>query len=77
MRIVEHSVGLGLNTWISTNGMLLRDGIDDLYQAGLRQLSIGYYGTGESYTAYVQRPDRYDWLEGGVAYTRERFGMKI
>src|SRR5204862_5169926 len=48
-RIVEHSVGLGLNTWMTTNGILLRDRIDDLYKAGLRSISVGYYGTGEEY----------------------------
>ena len=76
-RIVEHSVGLGLNTWMTTNGILLRDRIDDLYKAGLRSISVGYYGTGEEYDKYVQRKTKYTHLEEGVAYLRDRFGMSV
>lgn len=77
LKIVEHCSHLGLYSWLSTNGILLKDKIDDLYQAGLRRISIGYYGTGDAYNAYVQRTDRYPHLEAGVAYTRERFGMDV
>lgn len=77
VRIVEHSVNLGLNTWITTNGILLKQKVDDLYKAGLRTISVGYYGTAEEYDAYVQRKDRYLDLERGVAYVRERFGMDV
>ncbi len=76
-RIVEHSVGLGLNTWVTTNGILLKEKIDDLYDAGLRSVSVGFYGTGEEYNSYVQRTDQYKRMEEGIAYTRDRYGMKI
>jgi molybdenum cofactor biosynthesis enzyme MoaA len=76
-RIVEHSAGLGLHTWLTTNGILLKDKIDDLYKAGLRSISVGFYGTGEEYNLYVQRKNRYTDLEKGVAYVRERFGMDV
>ena len=77
LKIVEYCSHLDLHCWLSTNGILLKDKIDDLYQAGLRRISIGYYGTGDAYNAYVQRTDRYRHLEAGVAYTRERFGMDV
>jgi molybdenum cofactor biosynthesis enzyme MoaA len=77
VRIVEYSVGLGLNVWLTTNGILLREKIDDLYAAGLRTISLGYYGTGEEYNRYVQRDGKYGCLEEGVAYARDRFGMGI
>jgi cyclic pyranopterin phosphate synthase len=76
-RIVEHSVGLGLNTWLSTNGILLKEKVDDLYAAGLRTIAVGFYGTGEEYNLYVQRPDRYASMERGIAYTRDRYGMHM
>jgi cyclic pyranopterin phosphate synthase len=44
---------------------------------GLRDISVGYYGTGEEYDAYVQRKDRYALLERGIAYTRERYGLDV
>jgi molybdenum cofactor biosynthesis enzyme MoaA len=77
VRIVEHSVGLGLNTWITTNGILLKQRVDDLYAAGLRSISFGFYGTGEDYDAYVQRQNKYGELEQAIAYTRERFGLDV
>lgn len=75
--MVEHSVGLGLHTLVTTNGILLKERIDDLYQAGLRNIGIGFYGTGEAYNVYVQRPEQYVRMERGVAYTRERYGMDV
>ena len=76
-RIVEHAVNLGLHTWISTNGILLKERIDDLYSAGLRKVSIGFYGTGEEYNSYVQRKDQFVRMEAGLLYLRERYGMDI
>lgn len=76
-RIVEYSLGLGLKTWITTNGMLLRKQIDDLYAAGLRDISIGFYGVGKHYDAYVQREGSFARMEDGVAYARERYGKTL
>jgi cyclic pyranopterin phosphate synthase len=70
-RIVEHSVGLGLNTWLTTNGILLKEKVDDLYAAGLRTIAVGFYGTGEDYNRYVQRPERYGRMERGVGSSRQ------
>jgi len=58
-------------------GILLRDRIDDLYKAGLRSISVGYYGTGEEYDKSYQRKTKYTHLEEGVAYLRDRFGMSV
>jgi len=56
---------------------LLKDKIDDLYAAGLRTVSIGFYGTDEQYNSYVQRAGKYEQMKRGVAYLRERYGMNI
>ena len=77
VRIVEYSTSIGLNVWITTNGILLKEKIDDLYRAGLRAIEVGFYGTGESYNSCVQRRDRFAALEAGIAYTRERYGLTI
>lgn len=76
-RIVERSVGLGLRTWITTNGILLRKKVDDLYAAGLREIAIGFYGTGEDYNGYVHRTDSFAKMEAGIAYTRQRYGSAV
>jgi molybdenum cofactor biosynthesis enzyme MoaA len=77
VRIVEYSRGIGLNTWITTNGVLLKKKIDDLYQAGLRTVEVGFYGTDETYNSYVQRKDRFACLEDGIAYSRQRYGLSL
>jgi cyclic pyranopterin phosphate synthase len=77
VRMVEYSEGLGLHTLLTTNGILLKEKIDALYTAGLRNIGIGFYGTDDDYNHYVQRSDQYKRMERGVAYTRERYGMDI
>ncbi len=76
-KMIEHSVSLGLRTYVTTNGILLADKIDELYAAGLRDLTIGFYGTGEEYDSYVQREHRFDRLAAGIAAVRERYGERI
>ncbi len=76
-RLVAYASKLGLRYWITTNGMLLKETIDELFDAGLRRITIGFYGVGEDYNRYVQRRDRFARLEAGVAYVRERYGMNV
>ena len=77
VRIVSHSSSLGLHTWLTTNGILLKKKVDALYDAGLRRISVGFYGTDDGYNAYVQRKDQFVRLEEGIAYVRARYGMNI
>jgi MoaA/NifB/PqqE/SkfB family radical SAM enzyme len=76
-RIVEHATRIGLNAWVTTNGLLLKDHIDALYEAGLRKITIGFYGIGEQYNTYVSHPCGFELMEEGVAYLRERYGTRI
>lgn len=75
--MVRHSVGLGLATYVTTNGTLLTQKIDALFEAGLRNITIGFYGTGEAYDGYVNRKDRFARLEKGLAYARARYGSAL
>lgn len=75
--MVSHSVGLGLATYITTNGLLLRQRIDALYDAGLRNITLGFYGTAEAYDRYVGRPDRFQKLEEALRYVRSRYGSEL
>jgi cyclic pyranopterin phosphate synthase len=76
-QIVEHCARLRLSTFLTTNGILLKNKIDDLYAAGLRRVSVGFYGVGADYDAYVQRKDRFAQLEESIAYVRSRYGERI
>jgi cyclic pyranopterin phosphate synthase len=75
--MIRHSVNLGLSTHINTNGILLKQKIDGLYEAGLRGITIGFYGTADAYDAYVQRSDRYGRLEKSIATVRDRYGAEM
>lgn len=76
-QMIEHAVSLELSPYVTTNGILLRQRIDALYQAGLRNINIGFYGTGARYDAYVQKKERFAQLEAGVAAVRDRYGMDV
>lgn len=76
-RMVEHTVALGMEPFVTTNAVLLAERIDALYAAGLRTLTVGFYGTGDRYDAYVQRRDRFRRVEAGIAAVRDRYGDAI
>jgi cyclic pyranopterin phosphate synthase len=75
--MIERARTLDLQTHVTTNGILLRHKIDELYAAGLRTITIGYYGTGAKYDTYVQRRQRFTELEAGVAAVRVRYGEAV
>lgn len=75
--IVRCATELELNVYITTNGILLKQKIDELYAAGLRNITIGFYGTGAEYEKYVQVPDRFRYLEEGLETVRARYGNAI
>jgi MoaA/NifB/PqqE/SkfB family radical SAM enzyme len=75
--MVRHAVGIGLSTYVTTNGLLLRQKIDTLFEAGLRDITIGFYGTEGEYDSYTQRPGRFALLEEGLEYARSRHGSAL
>jgi MoaA/NifB/PqqE/SkfB family radical SAM enzyme len=75
--MVRHATSLGLSTYVTTNGILLRQKIDDLYAAGLRSITIGFYGTLGDYDKYVQREKSFRRLESGIASIRDRYGSAV
>jgi len=52
---IQHAIRVGIKPAITTNGILLQKRAADLYAAGLRVITIGYYGFGENYDRYVSR----------------------
>lgn len=74
---VDRAVGKGVGTYVTTNGVMLEQRIDDLFAAGLRHLTFGLYGTGAAYDEYVGRRGNYERLERGVAAVRDRYGAAV
>jgi molybdenum cofactor biosynthesis enzyme MoaA len=75
--MIKHSVQQGLDTYVNTNGVLLRHKIDELYAAGLRLLTIGFYGLGAEHSLYTQRGNSFERLEAGIRAVRERYGDEV
>lgn len=76
-QMVEYGAGLGHKCWISTNGIRLKQQIDALIDAGLAELQIGVYGTGEEYDWYTQTPGAFQRFEASMAYLAERKGPPV
>ena len=76
-KMVAHAVKIGLRVYVTTNGVLLKDKVDELYDAGLRDFTIGFYGVKDHYDNYVQRKGRFNDLERSLDYVREKYGMEI
>jgi cyclic pyranopterin phosphate synthase len=73
-RMVDHAVNRGVGTYVTTNGTLISRRIADLHSAGLRMLTIGFYGVDEAYDAYAGRSGIFRNVERGIAETRNRYG---
>jgi cyclic pyranopterin phosphate synthase len=76
-RIVKHATDLGLHTWMTTNGILLKKKFDALYDAGLREFSFGFYGIGSEYDQYVRQKNSYQRISDGLTYVRHRYGSDV
>ena len=75
--MVAHAQKLGLRSYITSNGILLKQKIDELYDAGLRLVTIGFYGFEVENTPYAQRSTYSESLERSLTYVRERYGQTI
>lgn len=75
--IVAHIADRGLDMWMTTNAVLLKARAAPLVEAGLRHISVGFYGTGDGYNAYVQRPSRFQKVEESIAYMRETYAETV
>jgi cyclic pyranopterin phosphate synthase len=72
--MIRHCIVVGIQPVITTNGYLLDRKIDSLYQAGLRAITIGYYGHEKAYDRYVHVEDAYTRLERSIAFVRRQYG---
>ena len=76
-RMVAHCGARGMRPYVTTNGVLLDRRIDELVAAGLRDVTIGFYGVGDAYDAYTQRPGLFAKVERSMAAVRDRHGERV
>jgi len=75
--MIQHATDLGMDAYVTTNGLLLGRRIDELYEAGLRWLSMGFYGVEQEYDDYTQRDGHYAKLRESLDSVRERYGDRV
>jgi MoaA/NifB/PqqE/SkfB family radical SAM enzyme len=75
--IVRYSTGLGMDTYLTTNAVLLGQRIEELYEAGMRWCTIGFYGIGDKYDGYTQRDGQFERLCTSLEQVRERYGSAV
>lgn len=73
-KMVAHAASLGYEQYVTTNAVRLERHIDALFDAGLRMITIGFYGVGDAYDEYVGRRGQFARVEAGIAYARARYG---
>lgn len=76
-KMVEHCRRVNLTPYVTTNAVLLEKQIDELYAAGLRSITVGFYGTRDEYDGYVQRRNQFTKMEAGIAAVRSRYGTDV
>ncbi len=75
--MVRFSNSLGLETYITTNGTHLKTKFDALYDAGLRFVTIGFYGVEDKYDRYTQRKGHFQRLDESLTYVSGKYGDEI
>jgi cyclic pyranopterin phosphate synthase len=72
--MIAHASGLGMEAYVTTNGVLLERRVDELVEAGLSWMSIGFYGVGLDYDEYTQKDGHFERLERSLDAVRARYG---
>lgn len=76
-KMMAHGTALGLDCYVTTNGVLLGRRIDELYEAGMRWFTMGYYGLGTEFAEYTDRADQFDQLVESLGIVRDRYGDQV
>lgn len=76
-RVIAHTIDRGISPYVTTNAVLLEKKFDELYEAGLRFMTIGFYGNEGAYDSYVQRDGAFEKAERGIAYVRQKYGDSV
>ncbi|HTW27964.1 MAG TPA: radical SAM protein [Acetobacteraceae bacterium] len=75
--MIRHACRIGLRPYVTSNATHLGTRIDALYEAGLRLVTIGFYGTEADYDAYTQRAGHFARLERSLEQVRRRYGREL
>jgi cyclic pyranopterin phosphate synthase len=74
---VDLALRAGIKPYVTTNGILLQRRMGELHDAGLRAVTIGFYGVADAYDAYVAKDGAFSRLEQSVAAVRDEYGMAV
>jgi cyclic pyranopterin phosphate synthase len=72
--MVRHTCGRGVRPYITTNATHLGLRIRELFGAGLRLATVGFYGIDEAYDGYTQKRGHFQRLERSLSAVRDQYG---
>lgn len=75
--MMAYATALGLDAYVTSNGTLLGRRVDELVEAGMRWMTIGFYGVGADYAEYTQRTGQFEKLRAGLEIARERYADRL
>lgn len=75
--MIASARSLGISPYLTSNGVLLDQKIDKLYAAGLRLVTIGFYGFEQNGAGYAGRSSYLERLNQSLSYTRSRYGKDL
>jgi cyclic pyranopterin phosphate synthase len=71
--MIAHARALAIEPYVTTNGVLLEKRVDELMDAGLAWMSIGFYGVDAKYDEYTQKEAHFQRLERSLELVRARY----
>jgi cyclic pyranopterin phosphate synthase len=75
--MVRHAVSRQMIPCVNTNGFLLQQKFKGLFEAGLRAVAMGYYGSTEQYERYTGIEKGRERVEQGIREIRENYGNQV
>lgn len=75
--MIRYAKELGFDAYMTTNATLLERRIDEVADAGLDWLTMGFYGVGAAFDSYTQTRKHFDRLRSGLEALRDRYSKQI
>lgn len=75
--MIRYAKSLGLDAYVTTNATLLERRIEEIGEAGLDWMTMGFYGTGRAFDSYTQTRKHFERLERGLTILHDHWSHQI
>jgi MoaA/NifB/PqqE/SkfB family radical SAM enzyme len=76
-RMVARCIERGIRPYVTTNGILVPQRLPALFEAGLRDITLGYYGSAEVADRYTGVKNYRRHFERALDFTRSTYGDQV